>query len=422
MKKKLQKTVITAILLLGSFVSSFAVNNTSSLDFDGINDYVRYADDATLGRMDGASSYTIEAWVRLQSGANTGGRIVQRFSLFNLYYGTSNNRLSFGVDSGGSWHYYHSNNNSLPTDGNWHHVAAIRDAAAGTFRLYVDGVNVSSGSWSGYPLNNEASRNLYIGDDGAAGHFYKGTIDEVRLKNVAVSLANLHYHTTDLPYVSDANTAGLFHFDENTGSVTTNAASGVDARLGDSTMGDAKEPNWADVIGLPLPVKLIIWKAKKDRETILLNWETAGETNNKGFEIEKSINGKDWKKIGWLKAFGAAHHYTFTDKNPITGANFYRLKQLDWDGIYTYSSVKVTTFTKENRLSIFPNPTTDFIIVKANDTERNQQVKILNQEGKMVISTSIKDGKIDVQSLKNGIYYLQLVGLPDFSPLQFIKF
>lgn len=409
------------ILMLGFSVSLFAVNNTSTLDFDGVNDYVRYADDATLGRMDGASSYTIEAWVRLQPGANTGGRIVQRYSLFTLYYGTSNNRLSFGVDSGGSWHYYHSNNNTLPDDGNWHHVAAIRDAAAGTFRLYVDGVNVSSGSWSGYALNNETSKNLYIGNDGGSGNYFKGTIDEVRLKNVAVSPANLHSNSMDLPYTSDGNTAALFHFDENSGSTTNNEASGVNARLGDSTIGDVKEPSWSDIIGLPLPVKLLSLNVKNNNRVIVLQWETTNEINNRLFKIEKSADEENWEKIGQQTGLGANHQYNFIDKNPENGMNYYRLQQIDWDGTIQYSVIRSIRFSDTNSITLYPNPAVDFIQLKGIHPDWAQNATIVDQNGKVALTFKLTNEKVNIQSLPNGIYYLFVAGLDKFYPVQFIK-
>ncbi len=239
----LLKLFIFFTFFIGVQSLSFA-QNQYYLDFDGSNDYIRYADDATLGRLDGASNYTIEAWIYLPSGANTGGRIVQRYSLFLLYYGTSNNRLSFGVDKDGkNWEYYHSTNNALPDDDAWHHVAAIRNTSAGTFKLYVDGVDVSSGTWSGKALRNEANRNLYIGQDGGGSHYFEGSIDEVRLKNVAENPLNLHYHIYDNQYSSDANTAGLFHFNEGAGN-TVNTASGTSARNGSTTGADSGDPLW----------------------------------------------------------------------------------------------------------------------------------------------------------------------------------
>ena len=217
--------------------------NQNYLDFDGSNDYVKYTDDATLGRMDGASDYTIEAWVYLPSGANAGGRIVQRYSLFLLYYGTSNKKLSFGVDNGSAFIYYHSIDSALPDDDAWHHVAAIRNTSNSSFKLYVDGIDVSSGSWSGYALRNESSRNLYIGQDGGGNNYFQGSIDEVRLKNVAVNPSNLHYHIYDTEYSSDANTAGLFHFNEGSGN-TVNTASGTASRNGSTTGADTGDPQW----------------------------------------------------------------------------------------------------------------------------------------------------------------------------------
>ncbi len=99
-----------------------------------------------------------------------------------------------------------------------------------------------------------------------------------------------------------------------------------------------------------LPVELVSFNASANSEIAKLNWETATEVNNYGFEIERAPfnqNGTkpsrvDWEKIGFVKGNGnsnSLHKYTFTDK-PLGGTKFqYRLKQIDMDGSFTYSKV-----------------------------------------------------------------------------------
>ncbi len=362
---------ILIFLIVALSVVAFGQNtSTSFVEFDGTDDYVRYTDDATLGIMDGATDYTIEAWVYIPSiGANAGGRIVQRYSLFMLYYGTSNSKLSFGVDNGTSWVYYHSNDNTLPADDSWHHVAAIRNTTDGTFKLYVDGIDVSSGVWSGYALENEASRNLYIGQDGGGSNFFEGAIDEVRLKNIAVSLASLNSDRNADEYVSDVNTAALFHFDENSGTNTVNEASGTNATLNNGTTwrvwdyfgasGDYTDNQNLPLGADPSPVELISFTSSKTDTGVLLNWETATEVNNHGFEIESSMDGDNWSIIGFVDGHGNSNtpqSYSFIATDD---ANYYRLKQIDTDGDFEYSDIIKISIANMNKVIFeqnYPNP------------------------------------------------------------------
>ncbi len=130
---------------------------------------------------------------------------------------------------------------------------------------------------NGYALTS-VTNNLYIGNNGNSGNYLNASIDEVRLKNVAVNPSDLKSSRLDAPYTTDANTAALFHFDEGSGSVTTNTASGVDARLGSLTVGDAAEPTWRAwnfVSGGELPLAPITIDGTFDGESF---WGTPNAT------------------------------------------------------------------------------------------------------------------------------------------------
>ena len=96
-----------------------------------------------------------------------------------------------------------------------------------------------------------------------------------------------------------------------------------------------------------VPVELVSFIGNVINNEVQLNWTTATETNNRGFEIQKSqmldVNSQnDWETIGFVNGFGTSsdvHTYLFADKNPVTGKSYYRLKQLDFDGTFEYSNV-----------------------------------------------------------------------------------
>ena len=93
---------------------------------------------------------------------------------------------------------------------------------------------------------------------------------------------------------------------------------------------------------LSLPVELTYFGGKRSAKNVLLNWQTATETNNEGFDIQHSTNGRDWTSIGWQAGAGSSlekQDYTFLHEKAVSGTNYYRLKQIDFDGQFDYSDI-----------------------------------------------------------------------------------
>ena len=116
-----------------------------------------------------------------------------------------------------------------------------------------------------------------------------------------------------------------------------------------------------------VPVELASFSATLRNNGVFLNWMTATEINNKGFEIQKSqipdFNGQyNWEQIGFVPGFGTTteqHSYSFTDKNIPAGKYLYRLKQVDYDGSYKYSNEVEVTINSPVMFSLsqnYPNP------------------------------------------------------------------
>jgi len=122
-------------------------------------------------------------------------------------------------------------------------------------------------------------------------------------------------------------------------------------------------------LGGVVPVELVSFNAEVNKAGVTLNWETATETNNKGFEVERKISGS-WAKIGFVEGKGTTTEltkYSFTDK-PNTSSVTYRLKQVDLNGKYTYSkeiNVSAGLIPSEFNLSQnYPNPFNPSTMIK----------------------------------------------------------
>ncbi len=92
-----------------------------------------------------------------------------------------------------------------------------------------------------------------------------------------------------------------------------------------------------------LPVSLTSFTAKPNKQgTVNLSWSTASEQNNSHFEVTRAANGVDFEKIAEVKGNGnsdVVRHYSYTDTKPVVGTNYYRLKQVDFNGDFAYSTV-----------------------------------------------------------------------------------
>lgn len=166
------------------------------------------------------------------------------------------------------------------------------------------------------------------------------------------------------------------------------------------------------VPGTPLPIALSDFTAKlNDKQTVDLNWFTQTEVNNKGFDIERSNNGKDFKKIGYVaskatEGYSAAKlAYTSEDANPVIGDNYYRLKEVSMDGKATYSVVRKVTIGRGQLISLFPNPANSFVNIKG--LQEGDIIRVYDIAGKVILEKKAAASQlmqIDVSGIANGNY------------------
>lgn len=155
----------------------------------------------------------------------------------------------------------------------------------------------------------------------------------------------------------------------------------------------------------PLPIVLLNFDARKQEKISLLNWQTSSEINNEKFEIQHSLDGENFKSIGEVKGNGtsiSANKYEYIHLRPETGQNYYRLKQIDFDGLFFYSDVKLLNFLKES-ISVAPNPFTNFIYLN-----KNSSGYIINNLGQKVLEFN-DSNQINTESLNTGLYHLILI-------------
>ncbi|HVK47746.1 MAG TPA: T9SS type A sorting domain-containing protein, partial [Pseudobacter sp.] len=163
-----------------------------------------------------------------------------------------------------------------------------------------------------------------------------------------------------------------------------------------------------------LPVSLTQFRAVPAGEAVQLNWTTAQELNNKGFEILRSKDGVQFEKIGWVDGNGTtstAQRYTFKDNAPFAGRNFYRLRQLDIDNTPALSDIAAVTLKKAISLSIAPNPVDNTLYIGF-DEKNTTSVRILDLQGRVQWKSSGQSTSslltVPVQYLTKGIYMVEV--------------
>ena len=158
-----------------------------------------------------------------------------------------------------------------------------------------------------------------------------------------------------------------------------------------------------------LSVELASFTAKAVNKTAVLNWKTASEHNNQGFTIEQSSNGITYNVVGQVKGHGTsnvAHNYTFTDNTPSVNANYYRLRQTDFDGKETVSPVVSVLFGKGG-LVLKNTLAHDALEVLVSD-ESPVLLSVFNASGQEVYTTKAQGTqRIDVSAWVSGLYIVR---------------
>lgn len=145
-------------------------------------------------------------------------------------------------------------------------------------------------------------------------------------------------------------------------------------------------------------------KADKAGNSVNLSWKTGVESNSKGFAVQRSADGTNYSTLGFVQAKGSNSAYTYSDNAAVSGVNHYRLEQLDADGRKTYSNVVTVNFDGVSGLSVYPNPATTQVTVKATDL-----VQVYDLSGKLVLSQQPVNGTavINISKLAKGTYVLK---------------
>ncbi|MEZ4772571.1 MAG: T9SS type A sorting domain-containing protein [Bacteroidia bacterium] len=165
------------------------------------------------------------------------------------------------------------------------------------------------------------------------------------------------------------------------------------------------------------PVELVHFSTSKTEGGVLLEWQTASELNNEGFAVEHSTDVSNWDYLGFVEGQGTsmeAHDYQFIHGNPTYGENYYRLRQVDFDGKFEYSDIRSVEFGGlEHQIKVFPNPAKTHFNVQISDDFRQASIRVFDLSGRLVFEQELDGGNqslvIDVNAWPSEIYLIRVV-------------
>lgn len=170
-----------------------------------------------------------------------------------------------------------------------------------------------------------------------------------------------------------------------------------------------------------LPVELTNFRVAATGNNVVVNWQTSNEVNNKGFHVQRSVDGSIWTSIAFVPAAGnntTVKNYNFMDKAAIVGGNYYRLMQEDVDGKTKVSEARYVKIGGASGVSIFPNPVKDVINIRS--LPPTATLAIVNAAGS-VLSRYTRQNTLSVSSLAPGVYYLKVEDEGSVEMLKFMK-
>jgi hypothetical protein len=170
-----------------------------------------------------------------------------------------------------------------------------------------------------------------------------------------------------------------------------------------------------------LPASITNFSASLRNKKAQLTWSTISEINNSAFEIEKSVNGKDFSSIGTIASkatngnSSAEITYSFEDTKPFTGNNYYRLKQVDKDGKFSISNTEVVNLSTNQNLvvTVLNNPVKSNLVLNVKSTStKSLQINVTNAAGQVVlgkqinVTTGENNFTLDASALPKGVLFV----------------
>jgi len=388
-----------------------------------------FGEASSAGLPVGSAPRTLEAWFKSSDGFSS-SQVIANYG--NLGTGQRFGLLLLGGNVYFVGEYEDINTFVSANDGNWHHAAATYDGE--TVKVYLDGNLIGSSALNLSTGPGALRIGKRVSGDSYSENFY-GEIDEVRVWSEVRSQAQIQDYSNFPVNWYEPSLVANYRFDDGFTDVFLDS---TPLNRDGSFTGTAGFVS-SSGISLSLPVELISFSGTVSMGKIRLNWSTASEKNNFGWEIQQtrepealegsastlpnpswaSGSGSHWEKIGFVAGNGTTSETkSYSFDLPVTGPVSIRLKQADLDGTVSYS--KILTFdaslTDFRLLGNYPNPFNPETAIRFSLPETGRvSLQIFDLTGKVVgsqespvLNPGISELKVDASVLSSGTYFYRL--------------
>lgn len=189
------------------------------------------------------------------------------------------------------------------------------------------------------------------------------------------------------------------------------------SELGEFSLDPSRVSSCGESGASALPVEFLYFIGASNQGSVELSWSTATEKNNDHFEIENSVDGLSFSKIGEVKGNGTTNEvmkYAFVDESPQGIESYYRLKQVDYDGQHAYFNTIRVQITASSGIKIYPNPTStnSTLVVQLNNSLEPGLVNVeLTDLTGRIIQKKLGHGnsfELSTKSLVKGTYFVRV--------------
>jgi hypothetical protein len=246
------------------------------------------------------------------------------------------------------------------------------------------------------------------GNNTGISSFQSGNFVEFKIPRVNLGSPDALYFTSSMINETGGTESTFFRF-------PTGNSEGYDANYTDwytYILGNGFSPDAMGNLNRLLPVEFQSVNAITNNKNIKIQFSTSQETNNAYFNIERSTDSRNWKKLGSIAGAGTTQQeqqYSFLDEAPLPGLNYYRIKQVDYDGSFSYSPIVSARWEGKAQVYLFPNPTNDLLQISGLPTTDGPiTIEIIDMAGRIMLRHTWNQSAINVASLADGVYSLRI--------------
>lgn len=339
--------------------------------------------------------------------------------VFWLQHSSDNKKFEFAITTtvNGSSTREYIQSSTQPVEDVWYHIACVYDGSLinNNMKLYVNGQQESAKNKTGNVRAVPAASKLNIGrwaNPTDSFRRFNGSIDEVIITNTALTSSQiglLMQNADSFALTNSKATSVISYYNFESHSATDlapNPNNGISYSGVSYLNSDASN----------LPIQLVEFSPKRNANTIDFSWKTASEINNDFFTLEKSIDGINFSEIARVIGAGNSNsllNYSYSYNEFYDGTLYFRLKQTDFDGKFTYSQAVSVENSKMQEIKIYPNPISagnNLTVIGLNN--QISQIKLVDMSGIQIMDLKCNQNEnleIETSGLRKGMYVIHFI-------------